>query len=243
MATPVLQRAAIGVIACAGLASGTAHALIIDDFSTDQAEISVMPDGPTSASSTAGGAGIVGASRDTVLSTDPETGNTSRLRFDVSGGRARLSADASVPADLLFQWDGNDGNPTLDTFGLGGIDLTDGGASNSIEIGIAEEDATPALFTIEVYDLSGGVSTASAPGVPGAGTVDPASVFLLFSAFSGNADFTNVGAIQLFVEDVLVNGIDLHLDFIRSAEAVPLPAAIWLFASALFGIGAFRRRT
>lgn len=215
-----------------------AASLIIDDFTTSQGPLSVSPAlGPLEDSSSASGAGIIGGSRDLVLSTDAGASPFSS-NAEVLGGVAQLADNTQFSSDLLFQWDGADNDAlALDTAGLGGIDLTSGG-NNALEIGLVFDDL-PATLQFSVYSTNGNSSTVTFPST---GLIfTDLSIFVPFALFNGNADFSSVGAIELLISSP-TNGLDIAFDFIQTNIApVPVPPAILFMGSALFGLGLVRR--
>lgn len=217
----------------------TAAVLVIDDFSTDQGPLTVSPlVPPQSDSSSASGAGIIGGSRDMVLSTDPGTSGVSSFAT-VTGGIAQLADNSQFQSDLLFQWDGGDNDPNaLDHTGLGGVDLTSDN-NTAFEIGLLFDDL-PATLSMTVWSIDGNSSSLAFPAT---GLIfTNLSIFIPYALFSGSADFTNVGAIELAITSP-TNGLDIALDYIQTGiEPVPVPAAFWLFASALLGLRLTRRR-
>lgn len=216
-----------------------ASALIIDDFSTDQAELSVSPLVTNTDSSTVTGAGIIGGERDMFLSIAAGTSPLSsqaRVDFD----RFTLSNSAESSSLVTMQWDGIDGDASnINTTGLGTMDLTDGNVSNAFEIRFLFNDL-PSTLDLTVWSASGS-STVTFPS-PALLLTGSLSLFIPFDAFTGSADFTAIGAIQLEIASP-TNGNDLSIDYIQTVlEPVPVPPALLLFASSLLGL-ALRRRS
>ncbi|NNF15623.1 MAG: hypothetical protein HKN70_02695 [Gammaproteobacteria bacterium] len=214
--------------------------LIIDDFSTNQGPLNVSPAlGPLTDSSSASGAGILGGSRDLVLSTDSGSSVFSSSA-QVAGGVAQLADNSQFSSDLLFQWDGADNAAlALDTTGLAGIDLTTG-SNNAFELGLVFDDL-PATLQFNVYSTDGSASTVTFPGT---GLIfTDLSILVPFASFTGGADFTDVGAIELLISSP-TNGLDISFDFLQTNVApVPVPSAVFFMGSALFGLGLLDRRT
>lgn len=217
----------------------SAAVLVIDDFSTDQGPLSVSPLlGPQTDSSSASGAGIVGGERDLVLSTDPGASTFSSFA-QASGGIVQLADNTQFQSDLLFQWDGADNDPgSLDVGGLGSLDLTQDG-NNAFEIGLAFDDL-PATLAMTVWSPNGDSSQVIFPST---GLIfTELSIFIPFALFSGSADFTNVGAIELLVSSP-TNGLDIAFDFVQTGiSPIPVPGAVWLLGSALLGMALTGRK-
>lgn len=239
MLTPATRFLAAALLAGVLTAPASAAVLIIDDFSTDQGPLTVAPPLSSTDSSSATGGGIIGSSRDLVLSTDDPGPSALGSFVQASGGIIQLADNSQFQSNLLMQWDGNDNDPgTLDTLGLGGADLTFDG-NNAIEIGLAYDDL-PATLEMTIYSMDGGVSSVVFPST-GLILTDLA-IYLPFASFTGDADFSNVGAIELLVSSPL-NGLDIAFDYVQTGIApVPVPAGMWLFGSALLGLTLTSRR-
>ena len=105
-----------------------AQSITIDDFSTNQAALTLTyPPAGTSASSSVSGAGILGGERDMQINLTGGViaGNTETS--GVSSGFYSYSQDATIAGNGVLQWDGTDGSAALNATGLGGVDLTAGG--------------------------------------------------------------------------------------------------------------------
>jgi len=109
----------------------------------------------------------------------------------VSGGELNLSVPPRVSGYLLVQYDGLDGTSELNANGLN-RDLT---VNNGDRFRIRLECDIGATITIKIYS-NGELSEASFTVGRLEGLQD---VYVPFSEFSGNADFANVGAIELFI--------------------------------------------
>ncbi|HSO24757.1 MAG TPA: cadherin-like domain-containing protein, partial [Chondromyces sp.] len=153
-----LHRTAIAVLALlvlggAGVGPSTAAAQTIDDFNVAQAELALVAAannvGDTAASSAAAG---LGGERGLLLRL-LEKGAGGTVSAEVDAGQLSLSADAGMRGELLLSWDGSDGDPAvLDTAaGLGGVDLTAGGADTGLELLVAAASAAGIEVEIEVH--------------------------------------------------------------------------------------------
>ncbi|MFN2285839.1 MAG: LamG-like jellyroll fold domain-containing protein, partial [Anaerolineae bacterium] len=161
--------------------------ITVDDWETAQSLTRLTPD---VISSTVTGAGILGDERDlhlTLTAGGPVT-------VAATGGNLNAIADLATQATILVVWDGDDGDPaTLDPTGLGGADLTDGGTQNAFVLPLTLD--VTARFTLTVYSAAD-VSTYTVELAPGTGNL-PFTHTVPFIAFTGAADFANVGAIAL----------------------------------------------
>merc|ERR1712039_571675 len=134
------------------------------------------------------------------------------------------SWDISTPkggnADYWLQYDGGNGSRDVDINGLGGLDLTDGGLATGLRI-FAVTDQESAFYSVGIYSPDGGVCE-------GAVDID-VIIDIDFSEFTGDCDFTNVGAVDVLVPSV--DGVDAVITQITgiglpdpSASQTPAPS-------------------
>ncbi len=120
----------------------------------------------------------------------------------ILGGFRDLSGNASINNSVssgsgLMTWDGDDSPFTVDTTGLGGLDLTQDGEATDFEVEILLSDLSGMQLTLNVFDMNSNVSTLSR--VFNSAILTPTTELFSFTTFTGTADFTNIGAIQLRV--------------------------------------------
>jgi hypothetical protein len=150
----------------------------------------------------------------------------------VNAGSVAFSTNANVTASSTFTWDGSTAS-ALNPTGLGGVDLTSAGSNIQMSLGL-QADQPGGLITIIIYTDATHVSQATVTTVGGP-TFDISNI--LFSNFvstgsSGGADFTNVGAVQLFIDDVSQGtplSLDAQVNFL-AATAAPEPSSIALLS-------------
>lgn len=221
------------VVASGGMA---AAATVIDDFTTagrvsDPASALVV----TAEQFSAPSALLFGGFRD--LEAERLTG-ASRTELETFNGNLLFSNGSGTSGIGRVTWDGDDDPTTVDTMGLGGLDLTSYGFDPAFFLDILFADADLGLL-LTVWDLNGNSSTSSTTV---SATFDPLTVFLPIPLFAGTADFSNVGALQL----ELSSGANLDAEIARigisDAAVIPLPAAGWLLLSGVFGLGLVRAR-
>ncbi len=227
--------------------SGSADsALIIDSFDTAQSA-AVIPPFVNTPTSVASGAGVLGGERDFELSLLSGQGTSLNADF---GGNSMLEHGqlGASTATSLIVWDGSDGDPTsLDPTGLGGVDLTDGGTLSGIQL-VLDVNDIPAPLTLTAHTDAGNFSSVTVilPGsIPP--TVSLFVPFLNFLPIAGTgADFTNIGALSLFIDGSSAPGLDVQLELIAAANPVPEPTSLALAALGALcigGAGRFRKRS
>ncbi len=212
------------------LATGAnAATVLIDDFNEDQL---VQDTSGTSSSQIA--ADVPGGFRD--LQAVSDSGEFTSTEVRVANGTLGFSNISGVSGTGFLTYDGNDDPTTVDTSGLGGFDLTFGGLGTGFVYDVISADAQ-LLLTINAWDLTGGFSTFSLT-LP----ADFAGTFSgMFSEFSGDANLSNLGALQFVAGGNGVVDLDARLNSI-GVSLVPVPAAGLLLGGALMGGAAIARR-
>jgi hypothetical protein len=215
--------------------AGSAHAIIIDDFTSGNFAQSISS-GSWVGSQTGA---MLGGERDTGVFVNSNPLNTS-LHMSVGNGMLVSSAGVLMQAQIGLDYDGA-GDETNSTFpfergpGLGGINLMAGG-HNAIRFLFRANDQplTLTAYAITYNGAAENISTATM-------TVNPNqalfAVNLAYSSFSGNANFANIDRL-VFTFDTMPSG-DFALDRI---ETVPEPASMAALALGAAGIAARRRR-
>lgn len=175
--------------------------IIIDDFSTPQAEIANFQPG-TRAASAVTDEGILGGVR--VISAE-HTGTTTVNSFfwvGVKDGYYYSSRQTNGQGNGAIWWHGNTNTNTLDPTGLGGVDLTGGGYWDGFAL-VAGRNVLLYEVVVTVYTDGTHYSTASfmPPFIPSLSEPQE-TVRLPFAGFTaagadGGADFSNVGAITI----------------------------------------------
>lgn len=179
----------------------------LDDFQSNQPALS-----------------LASPASDSSLGTNGMTGNERDLRLQLASG-GPISAGVELgtftfiqasagEGSVELQWDGSDRDASiLNDTGLGGINLKSGG-HDAFLLGIHSLDK-PLTATLKVYTSQTLFSTRQwlLPG----GVTGTNWVQVPYNTFTGNADFENVGAIQLLFETS--DSVSLSLDFIRTASS------------------------
>lgn len=154
---------------------------------------------------------------------------------DGTAGTLGYFNDPGVFSTLKVQWDGQDNSPSLNTTGLGGVDITQNGLLGAIAIKFKSADQQLSA-TLDVYDLDGNLSQATFTFPQ---NITNREMFFAFDAqafadlgnkskvqFNNAIDFTRVGAIQLTLTGSpnTALALDTELEFIRSVDVqVPEP--------------------
>lgn len=187
----------------------------IDTFDTTAHAATAISTGPVTDSSFAATAvgEALGGERDLFASV---TSGAGMVQLDADAFNQNLlefMASATANGERRVTWDGADGDgATLDATGLGSVDLTDAGASNALQFVIGADQAS-GVVRVRIYTDAGNWSeaTEAIPNTGGAATQTITMPYASFAAGAGaGATFTNVGAIELFIEGV--NAVDGQLD-------------------------------
>jgi len=232
------------------LGSGSAQAdpILIDDFDVNQDVGSLAIDGAIPDSSQVGAAGtILGGFRDMQATGDADDWIETRLKVDNQS--LTFSNDVDTNGFGTIVWDGNDDPTVLDTMGLGGIDITqnNGSTLDSILMDIISADLPGLEVNFTIYDMNS--NTSSISRIFDTSISTPQEETFFFDDFSGNADFTNVGAIKLTLDGP--PEIDARIDLVEIGKGVkgvggttiPEPSSILgLLTFAAAGAGSMLKR-
>jgi hypothetical protein len=189
--------------------------ITIDAFDEGEQNLAVNFASTLDADTVTATSGILGTERDVSLSFDAGVGlGDITLRIDRFGASNVLAfnEESQTEGSAQIQWDGEDGDAvSLDTTGLGGVDLTDGGENDGFQLLVIQADAGFDL-TISVYSSTQVasytiqlLSTVSSPGQ---------SFFVPFTSFNGaQSVFTSTGAVTFDID--AGEDTDLTIDLIE----------------------------
>lgn len=259
----MLKKGMLGAVAAAAIGFGSAaHAGVIVDLFADPSPaqtLTVSNVGETASSQSANfPATIIGGYRDLqITKTFDNVGPANDGNSTISAGAGLLQIDNATGnrSVSLVTWDGDDAANTVNTTGLGGVDLTAGGADAFLADVIAADLGFN--YVVRVWDMDGNTSALSAEVAFQVNPGDGVSADFLFAWFNlangdhniggfefnvartGIVDFTNIGAMQL----ELANEGAVSADFaLGRIETVPEPGVLALVGIGLIGAAAARRR-
>ena len=164
------------------------------------------------------GTGFLGTERDVVITkTSQGSGNAYLYLNRDQDGELEFTMDSGVRAIMQMQWDGEDGDAySVDEDGLGGVDLTESGANDGIELAILNNDNASRMTFYAYTDASNWASqTIELPRVPSGDRIALFFPFEDFGGGEGTLDFEDLGALVMEVEAV-DDDLQFVADFVES---------------------------
>jgi hypothetical protein len=232
------MRVALGL--CIGVSvvtfgAASANAIVIDSFDT---VTSFEQNSVGSSSASVNGSGILGGQREAtinLISASFPGATTSAL--DIGGGVLTYNNDIAVSSQLNLLYDGIDGNSGVNDFGLGGIDLTDGGLSSGITVSYVSDADTSLIF--RAFDSASNFSDYTLNLIGDNALKNAVVDYAGFVVAGGTgANLTNINAFEIILNnggsvsslDFAVNGIGAPTTVDESALGLPLIAGFLGFA-------------
>jgi hypothetical protein len=246
-------RTGIALLTFAGLS--TAAPIVIDDFSVSQTLTVSGGSGLRNATPNGALAGI-GGQREFSVTRSAGTGSGQLDSNNLTPGFLSFASSDTSDAQFLVVWDGANTaaspSASLDsltnlTFGLGNVDLTDGGTNSYLRFRADADNNGDIPVTIRIYQSLNKYVQASAIVAGDIGfTLENHD--LLYTSFVGFGlgpgetaldVIRNANAIALFGNPPVAS--DMSIDFVQ-AGAIPEPTTLTLLGSAILALGFVRRR-
>jgi len=218
----------LALLALCVFAQSKTDLLIIDDFQSGlQTIIIEIPANNNSlpitmtdfASPSGNNVNILGGERDLELVVQTGAPNLI-LTAQILTGQFAVSTPNGASGFSTVQWDGKDNSINLNSQGLGGIDFTFSGNAAELRATLDSDHAT--TFTITVVSMDGKQCVLELDVAEGSAAKDYTASY---KDFSGNCDFTNVGAIEVTIDASLAVDADMELFSVFGVvPATPTPS-------------------
>jgi hypothetical protein len=223
-------KTTLSVIAFSALMLGSAQALTIDTFNTNQSVIDGLGGGATS-SVVSDLTNILGTDRTVSINQLGPGGTPSEININTGtpGILTLGNTDAFSVSNITYNGIGG--------AGLGGVDVTEGGNDDRFTLFVVFGDF-PTGIELTVSD---GANTASLQVSTPAFAVGTPLFFEYTSFVGGSVDFTMIDMINIQLTTTTPVS-DLQLDFFGTTSEIPEPGILALLGLGLTGLGFARRR-
>jgi len=218
-----MKTVLIVVLALVALCSGQGFRdlFVIDNFEVNTpTQVIVIPQNPTfpitrfvqTQSST-----IAGGERDIFLQCNGG-GSSLLMSASVSGGNYTASTPNGARGFSTLTFDGEDASTNLDTSGLFGTGFSNWRAEGGFALRVSMRSDITTTVTFRVYSGSANSVCTSTQTVP-AGLTDQIYLLDFDDDWSGNCDFSNVGALDINFQQN--DNVDVILQFISVYAPIP----------------------
>jgi hypothetical protein len=191
-----------------------AEAISFDSFLTNQTAESKPVTGIVA--NTVTGSGILGGARFLQAASNGQN----RVSGDVDGNTRQYyhSQDASTTGITSLRWDGNP-SPSLETSGLGGLDLIADGATGLRVIVESSDSAFGQPITVLFVLHSGNFNSSTGSFTVNSGILSATTFPIPFNTLTptgvqGGADLKKIGAIEMFINGNTATSYDMQLSFV-----------------------------
>ena len=201
--------------------------ITVDDFSDGVTDLTVYDGAASDSDSDAGLSGVIGGQRDVdVVWTEGPGDVTVRINFRSFSSFVAFAEGPATTGEVTLGYGGG---------GDLGADLTDSGANDRLRMTFNTADI---LGEIDITVETSGVGSSAWSGSTPAGINNVDTTFdVLFSAFAGSADFSDVDAIEI----VIAGGHNGDY-VIKDVGAVPEPMTVSVLALGATAMLIRRRR-
>jgi hypothetical protein len=171
-----------------------ATTVTVDTFDADSLRGIAGPGAGSSDSGYVNSAEAIGGQREVYVYNTTGLGDVSIAIDYGDTNQAKFNQDSGVQGWGRIVWDGTDNDPlTIDTTGLGGTDLTDGGNNNGFQLLVYYCDGG---FDLQIYVYAGAQTASYVLNIPSQVPAPGQSFFIPFADFVGDYTFGSAGAIE-----------------------------------------------